>query len=115
MKKLLYFLIAFATFCLTGCLDTQEDITIKDDGSGTYVSSVNMSGLFDMMQMAAAMDTSAKSELKNFSDKDIDSVIALKTFSDTASNLSAEEKQLFRDATMHFVINQDKKIFKMTF
>lgn len=115
MKKLLLF-ISFtflAAFFLTGCLDSQEDVTIKSDGSGVYKNSIDMSGLFDMLQMAAMMDTSADSQLKQFSDKNIDSTFSLEAFADSSSKLSAEEKALLKNGTVHLNINQQNKLLKV--
>ena len=114
MKKSLLFIscILLTAFCLTGCLDSEEDVTINSNGSGVYKTSVDMSGLFDMMQMAAMMDTSANSQLKELSDKNIDSTIAIGAFTDTSSTLTAEEKALLHDGTLHMTINQKDKVFK---
>ena len=115
MKKFLLF-ISFtlsAAFFLTGCLDSQEDVTIKDDGSGVYKNSVDMSGLFDMLQMAAMMDTSANSQLKQLSDKNVDSTFSLGSFTDSSSSLTAEEKALLKNGTVHLNINQQNKVFKI--
>jgi len=115
MKKFLLFIsFTFLTvFFLTGCFDSQEDVTIKADGSGVYKNSVDMSGLFDMLQMAAMMDTSANSQMKQFSDKNVDSTFSLAAFADTSSKLSAEEKALLKDGTVHLNINQQNKVFKI--
>jgi hypothetical protein len=115
MKRTLLFLslILSAAFFLTGCLDTEEDVTISSNGSGVYKTAIDMSGLFDMMQMAAMMDTSANSQLKQLGDKNIDSTIAMGAFTDTSSKLTTEEKALLHDGTMHITINQQDKIFKI--
>lgn len=113
MKKILSFLFALTAFCLHGCLDTEEDMTINADGSGAYKHSVDMSGLFNMLAMAAMMDTSANGQLKQIADKDIDSIISLKSFTDTSTTLSAEEKSLMQDGTMRLTVNQNEKVFKM--
>lgn len=114
MKKFLFF-VSLAAFCLTGCLDTVEDVTINENGSGVYKTSVDMSGLFDMLQMAAMMDTSAASNsIQQLADKDIDSTISLRSFTDTATKLSAEEKALLKDATMKINVSQKEKVFKIT-
>jgi hypothetical protein len=115
MKKslLLFSLILSTAFLLTGCLDTEEDVTINSNGSGIYKTSIDMSGLFDMMQMAAMMDTSANSQLKQLGDKNIDSTIAIGAFTDTSSTLTAEERALLHDGTMHMTINQHDKVFKI--
>src|SRR5436190_24374016 len=115
MKKFLL-LISFTVltaFFLTGCLDSQEDVTIKSDGSGVYKNSIDMSGLFDMLQMAAMMDTSANSQLKQLSDKNLDSTFSLASFADTSSTLSTEEKALLKNGTVHLNVNQQNKVLKV--
>src|SRR5512138_2424668 len=115
MKKILLFIsfTLLTAFFLTGCLDSQEDVTIREDGSGVYKNIVDMSGLFDMLQMAAMMDTSAGSQLKQFSDKNIDSSFSLGAFADTSSALTEEQKALLRNAMVHLNINQQNKVFKI--
>lgn len=115
MKKFLLFIsfTLLTAFLLIGCLDSQEDVTIKDDGSGVYKNSVDMSGLFDMLQMAAMMDTSANSQLKQLSDKNVDSTFSLGSFADSSSKLTAEEKALLKNGTVHLNINQQNKVFKI--
>lgn len=115
MKKFLLIALTCVTLAgLTGCLDSEEDLTITNNGSGVFKNTIDMSGLFDMMQMAAMMDTSAGSQLKEFSDKNIDSTFSLRAFTDTASTLTAEEKALLQDGTMRMTINQKEKVFKIT-
>ena len=63
MKKLLLLLLV-TSICLWGCLNSDEDVTINADGSGVYQNTMDMSGMFDMMDMFAAMDTSQNSKLK---------------------------------------------------
>jgi len=115
MKKVLLSvsLTLLTAFVLSGCLDSQEDVTIKGDGSGVYKNSIDMSGLFDMLQMAAMMDTSAASQLKQLSDKNIDSSFSLGAFTDTSTTLSAEEKALLKNGTVHLNINQQNKVLKV--
>jgi len=113
MKKIFAFFIALTAFGLIGCLDVEEDVKINADGTGTFKHTVDMSGLFDMLAMAALMDTSANSELKKISDKNIDSVISLKSFADTSTKLSAEEKRLMQEGTMRMIVNQGEKNFKI--
>ena len=63
MKKLLLLLLV-SSICFWGCLNSEEDVTINADGSGVYQNTMDMSGMFDMMDMLAAMDTSQNSQLK---------------------------------------------------
>jgi hypothetical protein len=113
MKKLLLLLVFTSTF-LFGCFNSEEDVTINADGSGVYQNVMDMSGMFDMMDMIAAMDTSQNNQLKKVSDKDIDSTFSFKSFIDTVTSLTADQKKLFEKATMRMSINQKEKRFKMT-
>lgn len=116
MKKFLLLIscTVLTTFCLTGCLDSNEDVTINANGSGVFKNTIDMSGLFDMLQMVAMMDTSANSQIKNFSDKNIDSSFSLGALTDSSTSLTAEEKALFKNATVHLKINQNDKVFRAT-
>lgn len=56
MKKLLLSLFAF-TFLLVGCLETTQEITINEDGSGTVVNTNDFSALIGLAkQMGGAGD-----------------------------------------------------------
>ena len=113
MKKILLLLIV-ASICLLGCFNSEEDVTINDDGSGVYKNTMDMSGMFDMLDMIAAMDTSENNQLKKVSDKNIDSSFAFKSFIDTVTSLTADQKKLFEKAMMRLKVNQKEKEFKMT-
>lgn len=113
MRNITFFFLSLCAFALTGCLDTVEEITVNADGTGVYQTTMNMSGMFDMIEMMAAMDTSANGQLKKLSEKDIDSIMSLRSFTDTSSTLTAEQKALFADATMRMTMKQKDKVFKI--
>ncbi len=113
MKKIFLSLTIIVGVVLTGCLDTVEELTITNNGSGTYQTTMDMSGVFDMLQMFAAMDTSSDQKIKNFTDKDFDSTIQLGAFADTASDLTNEQKQLFKNAEVRITIKQTEKKFAL--
>ncbi|HEX2532295.1 MAG TPA: hypothetical protein VHK69_01090 [Chitinophagaceae bacterium] len=114
MKKVHLFLMGCLTLMLAGCFEITEELTIAENGSGTYENKMDMSGLFDMMEMAASMDTSAstKEGLDKLKEK-IDTTISMSSFSDTASNLTADQKALMKNAKMRLRINQEAKEMKM--
>jgi hypothetical protein len=114
MRKITFFFLTLLAITLTGCLDTVEEISVNANGTGVYRTTMDMSGMFDMIEMMAAMDTSANGQLKKLSEKDIDSVMNLRSFTDTSSTLTAEQKALFHDATMHMIMKQEDKVFKIT-
>ena len=94
MKKHAFLLMAILTILLAGCLDTVEELDIAADGTGTYKTTMDMSGMFDMIEMMAAMDTSASGQLKKLSEKDMDSVLHLRSITDSAADLTEEQKKI---------------------
>jgi hypothetical protein len=113
MKKLTALVLILSAFIFSGCLDTVEELTITKDGSGTYKTTMDMSGMFDMIEMMAAMDTSANSQLKELSGKDIDSTFSLRSIMDTVAGITEDQRQLYKDATMSLTMKQKDKLFKM--
>jgi hypothetical protein len=119
MKKI-YFLLCAVLFFASGCFSTTEDFTIEANGSGVYNMKMDMSGMFDMID---AMKDMAGEELDSSErdmglaalDQRMDTTIKLGTFTDTSSSLTAEEKSLMKDATMHMVMNKAQNKFVMDF
>lgn len=119
MKKTYVLLIAVLFFG-SGCFSTTEDFTIAANGSGVYNMKMDMSGMFDMMEamkdMAGEeMDSSDMETGLAAMDQRMDTTIRLGTFTDTSTSLTAEEKSLMKDATMHMVMNKAQKKFLMDF
>jgi hypothetical protein len=113
MKTLSRILLAVSTlFFVAGCFDTTEEITIEKNGSGVYQVNADFKGLFELLDAMKAFDTSANSSLQKMP-SNIDTTINLRSFTDTASNLSADEKALMHNATMNMVMNEKEKVFKI--
>jgi hypothetical protein len=110
-KFLLLILLSFTGLFFTGCMETTEELTIAADGSGTYNVGMDMSGFFDLMDMMKGMDTTANVETKSL--QQLDTVVAMRDFTDTASHLSAEEKALMKEAKMKMKMNEADNEFKM--
>jgi hypothetical protein len=111
-KRILLCLLSGITFIFSGCFETTEELTIAGNGSGTYHVSMDMGGLFDLMDMMKGMDTTAKME-QDMGRQKFDTTINLRSIADTASQLTAEQKALLRNAVMKMVMNMEKKEFKM--
>jgi hypothetical protein len=95
---------------LTGCFETTEELTINENGSGTYSMAMDFSQLFQMFDAMGASDSSAQSALpKNRQD----TTVNFRSFTDTAKALTTEQKALFRDAQLHLVMDEKEKEFKM--
>lgn len=62
MKKYISLFLSAAFLIVTtiGCFDITEEVTVKKDGSGQYISTIDASKLSEQMQMLAAMDTTGE-------------------------------------------------------
>lgn len=98
--------IALAIF-FTGCLDIDEKIDIKKDGSGQITEDMDMSQMVDIMQSYMGKEEMAKKGLQN-----MDTTINLKDIVDTSTALSAEKKALLRPGSVHIKLDMESKIFK---
>ena len=108
MKRLKYIFTLASMLLLAGCFEINEDIDVKADGKGVY--SVHN----DMSQILQAMSTYlGKDEMdKQMPTRNIDTTAMMKSLVDTAKNISAEDKALIKDGSVHLVLNLDKKEFK---
>jgi len=105
MKLVKLLFAALTCLLFTSCLEINEEVEIKDNGSGTLSTTMDMSQLVDMLQAMGG------EEFEKKKDEKIDSVIYLKNIVDTASNLTSEQKALMRDGTVRIKMNMAEKIF----
>lgn len=113
MKKLTFlFLILCIAIGFTGCYEMSEEYTIAADNSVVFDMNMDMGKLFEMV---AAMG--GEEEMKNNPEfaKMQDTTIYFKSFTDTASELSAEQKALLENGKMTMKMKMEEKIFKMNF
>ena len=109
MKYLKYILSVVLCVFLVSCYEVNEEIQINADGSGTYVTKMDMGQLIDMMQTFAGEDALTKEGM----DRVIDTTILMKNMLDSAKDLTAEQKDLMKDGQMKLQMNIKEKIFKM--
>jgi len=106
MRKLLLPLLAGFTLLLTGCLDTTQEITLNEDGSGTISFTNDMSTLIGMAkQMGGA------AEMEKAPQQSIDSTISMKNGADSIPNLSPEEREMARSGTLKIKMNLKEEKF----
>ncbi|MBC7850376.1 MAG: hypothetical protein H7Y31_11610 [Chitinophagaceae bacterium] len=108
MQKLKKLSVLFFAFLLLGCYEVNEEIVINENGSGTFVTRMDMSQLLEMMQGMGGEEM-AKEGL----DRPIDTVFMMKSFVDSAKEITAEQKQLLANGKMRMQMNMDKKVFKI--
>src|SRR5438067_8024231 len=92
--------IAICVFFVS-CYEVNEEIQINADGSGTYVTKMDMGQLIDMMQTFAGEDALTKEGM----DRVIDTTILMKNMLDSAKDLTAEQKDLMKDGQMKLQMN----------
>lgn len=106
MNKLKFVLAFLLALALYSCVDTEERIVINADESGTYSLTIDLGKLIELanQMIPDSVRTSKPKEKK-------DSIIYFKNFIDTAQNLTAEEKALYREGYLH--IDMDEANNKM--
>ena len=108
MKKWLLSLLCASLF-LTGCFETTEEMTIHEDGSGTFS---NTSDLSSLLALAQNMGTP---ELEKLKEQKIDTTFSLAAQGDSAKDLSAEDRELFKVATMTLQLDGSKFLTRINF
>ena len=105
--KILKFILPLAlAFGFAGCLDVNEKLDIKKDGSGTLTMDMDMSQMIDMLQTYMGKDELAKKGLEK-----MDTTIYLKDIIDTISALSADKKAVLSPGSVHIKVDLDAKVF----
>jgi uncharacterized protein YeaC (DUF1315 family) len=107
MKFISLVLFSLVTLIFSSCLDTEEKIVVNADNSGTYSMTLDLG---KMLEMAASMG--AKPDSDRTKEKK-DTTIYLKNYLDTASNITAEEKALYRDGVLSMKMDEEKNEMKI--
>lgn len=86
-----------------------EDIVINEDGSGTYGLNTDMGQLLRMMQTFLTEDEMKLDSL----DRPHDSTYLLKNMIDTASGVTAAQKELLKDGKMDLQMHLKENVLRM--
>lgn len=106
MKKLLLF-VAAGCFVLTGCLETTQEITLKEDGSGMMSTTSDMGSILGLAKQMGGAE-----ELEKAGDQKMDTMIALGSQADSIPDLTTEEKALLKKGSMNMKMNLKENEFK---
>ena len=109
MKKMKWLFIILVSCCFISCLDTVEQLDIKESGAGTLNMNMDMGKAAEMMKGFMAPEELAKEKL----DRVIDTTILMKDVVDTSTKITPERKALLRNGKMHLVMNLANNILKM--
>jgi hypothetical protein len=111
MKKLVGLSVFMGLLILPGCLDTVEETTMNEDGSGVYTSIADMSKLLSIVVAMGGNDEKTK-ELQKLS---MDTTMMLATMQDSSMQLTDEEKKLIEKGTARVIINMKDEKLTATF
>lgn len=106
MKKLFSLLLIVSLFSLTGCLEIIRDVTINENGSGSFVSSIDMGEIFEI-----ARSMGQEKQLEEARGKQVDTTLLLKQLAEQDEKLPAEDKLLLKEGNIRVVINVDSNLF----
>lgn len=109
MKKYKFLLTCLIAFLFTACIQIDEEVDIKEDGSGSLSMRTDMGQLFEMLKGFASAEDLQKDGL----DKAMDSTILMKDIIDTVQEISAENKALLREGKMQIQMNMKENLFKL--
>jgi len=108
MKNFKLVFAFLSAFILSSCLDTEEKIVLNADNSGIYSMTIDLGR---MLKMSGAMGANKADTGKVKQKKD--TTVYLKDLVDTASNLTAEEKALYKDGIVHINLDEEKNEMKI--
>jgi hypothetical protein len=106
MKILKFILPAILAFSFAGCLDINESVDIRKDGSGQLTMDMDMSQMVDILQTYMGKD-----ELEKKGMSKMDTTILLKNIVDTSAGLSEDKKAILRPGRVHIKLDMDAKVF----
>ncbi|CAN5766846.1 hypothetical protein BH10BAC2_BH10BAC2_31060 [soil metagenome] len=107
MKKILAVTVVFISVFFVSCLDTEEKITINKDNSGVYALTIDMGAMIEQLKTIKPEEAASLEGNK-------DSVILFKSFTDTATVLTKEEKELLEKGSLHIVAKMESNEMKMS-
>jgi hypothetical protein len=110
MKKFFKYALTVAiSIFFVSCYEVNEEIEINADGTGTYVTKMDMGQLIDLMQTFAGDEELKKDGL----DRVLDTTIYWKNLIDTVKEITPDQKALMKDGKMNLQMNIKEKVFKM--
>jgi hypothetical protein len=98
-------------FSAASCLDTTEETTVNEDGSGLYVNTADMGQIFGMLKnMGGGGD-----DMKGIDKVKMDTVIYFKELKDSMTTLSEDEKKIIEAGNMRIVMKTKNLILRFQY
>ena len=109
MKNLKLILVTLLAVFFVSCYEVNEEIVINENGSGSFVTKMDMSQLLEMLQTMGGDEELTKEGL----DRPIDTTIMMKSLMDSAKDMTADQKALMKDGKVHLQMNMNEKLMKL--
>jgi len=111
MRKVIVSVLAVCTIFLTSCLETTQEITLKDDGSGTLSNMNDMSAIIPLVKQMGGSD------IDKLLKETMDSIISLANAADSIPDLTPTERGIVKKTTVHLYmdIKAEKLFTNMSF
>lgn len=106
MRKFILSVLTVSTLFLTGCLETTQEITLNEDGSGTISNTSDLSALIGL-----AKQMGGGAEIEKAAEQVVDSTISMKEAADSVPNLSSDERAMARNGVMKIKMNLKEENF----
>ncbi|MHA4843313.1 hypothetical protein ACX0G7_04060 [Flavitalea antarctica] len=109
MYKLKLVFVTLICVLFVSCYEVNEEIVINENGSGSYVTKMDMSQLLEMLETMGGEEELAKEGL----DRPIDTTILMKSLMDSAKDVTAEQKALLQNGKLQLQMNAKEKVMKL--
>ena len=108
MKKISWIAGLLMLVVFAGCFDTVDEFTIAENGSGTFVNSLDMGKILGLLKTMGG----GNDEMKEFEKLKTDTVVKLKDIRDSLKNLTDAEKKIASTGTLRIQLDgkEDKLI-----
>jgi hypothetical protein len=111
MKKISWIASLLMLVVFSGCFDTVDEFTIAENGSGTFVNSLDMG---KVLGLAKTMG-SGNDEMKDLDKLKTDTIVHLKDIKDSLKNLNEAEKKIAATGTLRIQVDAKEEKLNFTF
>lgn len=94
---------------MASCVDTREELEIKNNGSGTLALKTDLGKMLEMVKNFGGDSSLTREGM----DKPLDTVMLMKDYIDTVKDIPADQKALLRNGRVHVIMNTKENIGKL--
>src|SRR4030095_8617293 len=111
MKKISWIASLLMLVVFSGCFDTVDEFTIAENGSGTFVNSLDMGKVLGLAKTMGG----GNDEMKDLDKLKTDTIVHLKDIKDSLKNLNEAEKKIAATGTLRIQVDAKEEKLNFTF